>query len=448
MYIVIAGGGEMGSLLARALAKDHEVVVVDIKPLADRFSALDIRVVTGNTTDISVLELAEAGQSDAFIACTEIDEVNLIAAMLAKGLGARAVVCFVGRAYYAEAFSDPRTSEFLGVKIDQIIWPQRSMAKEVLEVILIPKALEAEEVAGGKLRLVEYRLEPDNPLVGKPPRFESLVSGAMLAGVIREAKFFPANEAVSKLSQLVPQDHLVFIATRAAFPELQAVFAERDQVKQVTIVGGGAVGYLIAQGLERRKVQVQLVEQDPERCTWLSEHLGGTLVLLGDGTDTDLWDKESLDRADALVAVTNNDEKNLLVSLLAKQMGIEKVVTRVSRSENRRLFERVGIDIPLTPRQSAVREVLNSLYSQSVQELAVIEDKLELLEAPVGESVWGQEVGKLFLPKKAVVAAVIRGREVFLNDESVKLQQGDRLIILAPRQMAAQIGARIGVPTT
>ena len=153
MYIVIAGGGEMGSLLARALAKDHEVVVVDIKPLADRFSALDIRVVTGNVTDISILELAEAGQADAFIACTEVDEVNLIAAMLAKGLGARAVVCFVGRAYYAEAFSDPRTAEFLGVKIDQIIWPQRSMAKEVLEVILIPKALEAEEVAGGRFEV-------------------------------------------------------------------------------------------------------------------------------------------------------------------------------------------------------------------------------------------------------------------------------------------------------
>jgi trk system potassium uptake protein TrkA len=437
----------MGSLLARALAKDHEVVVVDIKPLADRFSALDIRVVTGNVTDISILELAEAGQADAFIACTEVDEVNLIAAMLAKGLGARAVVCFVGRAYYAEAFSDPRTAEFLGVKIDQIIWPQRSMAKEVLEVILIPKALEAEEVAGGRLRLVEYRLEAQSPLVGKPPRFETLVPGAMLAGVIRQAQFFPASEAVRKLNKLEPQDHLVFIATRAAFPELQAVFAERDQVKRVTIVGGGAVGYLIAQGLERRKVAVQLVEQDSERCAWLSEHLGSTMVLLGDGTDTELWDKESLDRADALVAVTNNDEKNLLVSLLAKQLGVEKVITRVSRSENRRLFERVGIDIPLTPRQSAVREVLNGLYFQSVQELAVIEDKLELLEAPAGEAVWGQEVRELFLPKKVVVVAVLRGRDIFLNDESVKLQKGDRLIILAPRQMAAQIGERVGLPS-
>ena len=432
----------MGSLLARALAKDHEVVVVDIKPLADRFSALDIRVVTGNVTDISILELAEAGQADAFIACTEVDEVNLIAAMLAKGLGARAVVCFVGRAYYAEAFSDPRTAEFLGVKIDQVIWPQRSMAQEVLEVILIPKALETEELAGGRLRLVEYRIEPGSSLSGKPGGIHKWPPGIAMIGLIRGADFIPPRD-LDRLGRLQVDDHLVFLSTRAAFPELQAAFAETDHIRQVMVVGGGAVGYLIAQGLEKQRIRTVLVEQDSDRCTWLAERLGSTLVLQGDGTDLELLESEALGEMDALVTVTNNDEKNLLISLLGKQMRVEKVITRVGRSENRRIFERVGIDIPLTPRQAAVREVLNGIHVDRAQQVAVIEDKVDLLEIPVGSSLIGQEIHSLFLPKKAVVAGVIRGRSVFLGEERVVLEKGDRILILAPHQIADQISQKI-----
>ncbi|HFB38992.1 MAG TPA: Trk system potassium transporter TrkA, partial [Oceanithermus sp.] len=225
---------------------------------------------------------------------------------------------------------------------------------------------------------------------------------------------------------------------------LHAYFAGTERVRKVMIVGGGAVGYMVARELEKSGVELVLIETDEKRAAWLSEQLSRTLVLQGDGTDLELLEAEGIEETDVLVAVTNNDEKNLLVSLLAKQVGVEKVITRVGRSENRPLFERVGIDIPLTPRQAAVREVIHHLTPGGVEHLAVIEDKVELIEVPVAEAFAGRRVGELELPAKAVVVAVLRPRTVELARPELELRKGDRILALTPRELTEEVARALG----
>ncbi len=445
MYLVIAGGGEVGSDLAKSLHTEHDVVIIDHSPsAAERLANYDVRVVVGNATDPEILREAGVEMADAFIAATSIDEVNLISSLLAKGLGAREALCFVGRADYAEVLTDPRTMDILGTRIDRVLWPQRSLAQEILEIILIPKALDTEELAGGRLRLIEYLVEEGGPYAHRYLGDLEWPEGTLLLGVVRKGEFLSAREPDFAELVLEPGDHLIFVATRGSFPILHAYFAGTERVRKIMIVGGGAVGYMVARELERTGVELILIEMDKKRAAWLSEHLSRTLVLEGDGTDLELLESEGIEETDVLVAVTNNDEKNLLVSLLAKQVGVEKVITRVGRSENRPLFERVGIDIPLTPRQAAVREVIHHLSPGAVEHLAVIEDKVELIEVPVSDHLAGSRIEALPLPAKAVVVAVLRPRTVELARPELEIRPGDRLLILTPRELTEEVARALG----
>ncbi|WP_293174458.1 Trk system potassium transporter TrkA [Oceanithermus sp.] len=443
MYIVIAGGGDIGALIAQSLHNDHDVVIIDRNAaVVDRMSALDVRVIVGNATDPEILREAGVDQADAFIATTNSDEVNLIASMLAKGLGAAQSLTFLGKAYYVEVLTDPRTMEILGTRIDRVFWPQRALAKEVLEVVLIPKALDTEVIAGGRLRLIEYMIDADSSYAHRLARDLDWPRGVKLLGVLREGQFITPHDPDFRDLVLEPGDHLVFVTTQGGFPVLHSLFAGSDRVRRVFIVGGGTVGYMIAKRLRESRVEVVLIEQDAERCEFLSEELSGVLVIQGDGTDISLLEQEGLESADALIAVTDNDEKNLLVSLLAKQLGVEKVVTRVSRSETRILFERVGVDIPLTPRQAAVREVIAYLAPEGVERLALIEDAVEVIEVQVPPELDGTLLEELDLPPHTTVVAAMRGWRVVLATEELRLKAGDELILMASREEVAHVAER------
>ena len=440
MYVVIAGGGDIGALIAQSLHHEHDVVVLDPDPnVVERMADLDVRVLSGNATDPEVLREAGVDHADAFIATTNSDEVNLIASMLAKGLGAEQSLTFLGKAYYVEVLTDPRTMEILGTRIDRVFWPQRALAREVLEVVLLPKALDTEMLAGGRLRLVEYMVDAESRYAHRLLTDLEWPRGVALLGVLRGGQFVTPRDEDFRDLVLEVGDHLVFVATRGAFPVLHSLFAGTDRVRRVFIVGGGTVGYMIAKRLSESRIEVVLVEQDPKRCAFISESLSGVLVIAGDGTDLKLLEQEGLEHADALVAVTDNDEKNLLVSLLAKQMGVEKVVTRVSRSETRSLFERVGVDIPLTPRQAAVRAVLAYLAPEGVERLALIEDSVEVIEVRAPRALEGKRIGDLELPPHTIVVAVIRDERVVLADGDTRIRAGDELILLADRDEVSRV---------
>ena len=417
MYIVIAGGGEMGGELARALEKTHDVVVIDRNPQArERFASLDVKVVVGGATDPDTLREAGVDRADLFVASTDSDEINLLASLLAKGLGAKEAFCFVGKGGYVEVLTDPRTAEILGTRIDRVLWPQRAMAREIVEVILVPWAVDTEVLAGGRLRFVEYRVKEGGEYVHRLLSGEKWPEGVLLAGVVREGTFLSFAHPEFPELILEPGDKLLFVATQKAFSELAAYFTEGPGVRRVMVIGGGNVG----------------------RCQWLSEELPGALVIQGDGTDIELLEAEGMAEADAVVAVTDHDEKNLLASLLAKQMGVRKVITRVSRSETRRLFEQVGIDLALTPRQAAVREVLDWIGPENVEHIATLDESIEVLEVLVSEGAAPKALRDLVRPD-AVPVALERDHRIFLYEEGLGLLPGDRLYLVAAREVADEV---------
>ncbi len=442
MYIVIAGGGGVGGELARALSKAHEVTVLDHNPRAkDRLESLDVRVVVGGATDPDALREAGAERADLFIAVTDSDEVNLLASLLAKGLGAKMAFCFVGKGGYVEVLTDPRTADILGTRIDRVIWVQRALAQEIVELILVPEAVDTERLAGGRLRFVEYKVAPGGPYAHRLLADLPWPGNVLVVGVVREGRFLSFAHPEFPELILEPGDKLLFVTTPAAFGELEACFTTGRGVRRAMVIGGGNVGYMVARELLARKLEVVIVEPKRERCEWLAEALPRARVIQGDGTDLELLEQEDVAFMDVVVAVTDNDEKNLLASLLAKQLGIPRVITRVTRSETRRLFERVGIDVPLFPRQVAVRAVLNWLKPE-VGHAPTTEESIDLLEVHLPEGAPRRPLGALASPD-AVPVALERDHRLFLYQGDLEARPGDVLYLVAAQEVVDEVLARL-----
>jgi len=432
MRVVVVGGGEVGFSVARALADKHDVVVIDHAPVvADRFEQLDVQFLVGTGTSAEVQATAGVDAAGIFVACTGLDEVNIVACEIAKHLGQARTFCFVSRQDFVSHARDPRALAALG--IDELVWPEAQLAAEIERIVSEPGALAAEEFAGGAVGMFEYRLEPESELPGRRIADLGLPSGALIVGVRRGDRFFiPRGNSV-----LASDDRAVVMGTRDALHEVRRLFAPAADVRRmrVTIIGGGDVGFQLASSLETSPLRVVVVvERDRGRGEEISSRLHNTLVLQGDGTDLELLESEDIGRSDVLVSVIDNDERNLLASLLARQLGVRRVITRVSRLPNLRLFERVGIDVALSARGAAVTSVLNQIEGGSSRLLAVIEQGAgRILELTVPDGFGARALRALGAPRDSIVGAVVRGEEALVPGGDTVIRPGDRLLVFSTR---------------
>jgi len=427
MNVVIVGGGEIGSQIAEALQYSHNVTVLDASTeRASVFENMDVRFFRGNGADPEDLRAAGTHKADAFIACTTNDDVNVLACLAAKGLGAEETMAFVTRKRYVEAFAEAGTMESVGLVIDRLLWPQRTLANQIVDIVRVPRAVDSTFFANKRVQLLEYKLGPHDPFIGKPLEEANLPQNVLVVGSIRGDSFIiPSGRTV-----LCPGDKVIFMGTVGSMRALEARFAPRKRHPNVVIIGGGNVGFMVAEQLQGERAHITVVEQDEARCERLAKWLPKALILKGDGTDLELLESERVEDADVLIAVTDDDSKNLLISLLAKQLGIPKVITRVGRARNRRLFERVGIDISLTPRTAAVQEVLNWLHLDDVEHLASIEDRAEVMEVTYPFACETGRIRDLGAPPRSLIGAIVRKDQVIIPSGDTTLQHGDHLFIV------------------
>ena len=369
MRIVIVGGGQVGSALARTLAPDHEVVVVDHdRTVADVFSTIDVEFIVGSGTNEEVLGRAGIDSAQFFVACTGLDEVNIVACAIANRIGSPETICLVSRADFVPG-SQGRLEQF---GIDRVLWPEAQLAADIEQVVIAPGAIDAEVFAGGVIRLLEYKLEAGSPLTSAPLGKLRLPRGALIAAVKRGARLFVPRGA----TELAAGDKIIIMGTPEAMKEVEGIVNPsygRGRMR-VTIIGGGDVGLQLAERLEQcATVDLRIMERDPGRGEILAARLTRTLVLNGDGTDLEFLESENVGQSDVLVCVIDNDERNLLASLLGRQLGVPKIVTRVGRPNNLRLFERVGIDVALSARGAAVASILHQITGGTSRLLAVLE---------------------------------------------------------------------------
>ena len=380
MKIVIYGATEVGCLLATEFFEDHDITVIDKEEnRTEEFDKLDISFVQGNASDIKILKAADIMNSDVFIACTTLDEANIVSCLSAKKISGIRTICFVSKEEYRNAMELDKATDYLeDFFIDYVIWPEELLTQEIFRIVTVAHALDVENFADGKARLLEYKVRPNSPIVGKMVKDCGFTRDTIIVGIKRDDLLFIPNG----LTEINAEDKLIFMGTSHSLDILAGTFFhEKEQVKTVAIIGGGSVGYMLAKSLEDMKIKTKIIEMNYERCEFLAQELQKALVINGDGTNLKLLDEEEIGSSDVVISVTNNDERNLLCSLLVKQLGVKRVISRVSKVLNIPLFEKVGIDIAVSPKTSAINEVKNDLDENDVDILATVEQgEAEVLE--------------------------------------------------------------------
>lgn len=443
MKVIINGTSEMASLIARELYEVHDVTVIDShEEIPEEFNKLDVGYVSGSGSSINTLEAAGAKKADVFISCTQLDEANIVAGWTAKKVNNNIeTVCFVRQYQYLETFSRSSINGHGSEKgIDHIIWPEELLMQEIFRIILVPEAIDVEIFAGGKARLLEYRIKQESTMANKLIKQCFFPEDALIVGITRdEILFIPDGN-----TELNVNDKVIFMGTEEGLNNLAATFFERTKkgTSSTAIIGGGNVGYMLASNLENIGIRTKIIEVDGERCDYLSDNLKKTLVIKGDGTDLELLESEDIGDSEVLVSVTNNDEKNLLCSLLAKQLGVKRVITRVGKARNINLFEKVGIDVALSPKEAAVREIRDKLLEKDIGILALVEKgQGEVIEITMPEDFEDIKIMDMVLPVKAIVGAIKRGSKILIPTGNTYMRANDNLMIFTTTESATKVKA-------
>ena len=439
MKIVIFGANKVGAMIASQFYTDNDITVIDNeKNKVDTFNKLDISFVDGTGSDIEILKQAGVKNADVFIACTNSDELNIVSCLTVKRLGDICTMCFVRNEEYKASLCIAKDADYNNeFYIDIVIWPEELLTQEIFRIITVAKALDVENFAGGRARLLEYRIEEDSILVNQIIKNCTFPKDTLIVGITRDEKLFiPNGETV-----LHKDDKVIFMGLAHSLDVLAGkFFHKKDFVKNIAIIGGGNVGLKLAKSLEGMKFKTKIIERDEERCNYLAEQLSDTLIINGDGTDLELLNEEDIGDSDVVVSVTNNDEKNLLCSLLVKQMGVGRVISRVSKSTNAELFGKVGVDVSVSTQTASINEIKSNLCGTNIGILATVEQgKGEVLTILLPEKFVTAKIMNLNLPAKGIVGIVQRRNRIIIPNGATQIMAGDNLIIFTLSENAPKI---------
>ncbi len=439
MKIVIYGANEIACLIATRLFEDHDIVIIDNETgNSEIFEKLDLEYIQGSASNISVLEAIGIKDADIFIACTENDEANIVACLTVINMTKLKTVCFVSKKDNVDSLSLVRGSKYQKeLMIDYVLWPEELMTQEIFRIITVPNAIDVENFANGKARLLEYRIDDGTKFLNKKIKDCSFPDETLIVGITRDGELFIPNGD----TELLLNDKVIFMGSSYSLDILaNKFFQEVSDVRSVTIIGGGSVGLMLAQNLEKANIKIKIIECDYNRCVELTENLKSALVLNGDGANFELLEAERVNESDVVVCVTNNDEKNLLCSLLVKQLGVPKVITRVSKNANANLFEKVGIDVAISQNGAAIEDIDNHLIKTDIEILATVErGQGEVLEITVPFNFKTDTLMNLRLPCKAIIAIIQRRNRVIIPKGTTQVMPFDNLIVFTTKENSEAI---------
>ncbi|MBC8407043.1 MAG: Trk system potassium transporter TrkA [Planctomycetes bacterium] len=429
MRVLIGGEDGLAVRLAEALMAEHEVILLAPESVrGPGFDKLDVEIRWGSCSSSTTLESVNIAQVDFFIACTPVDERNLVACAAAKRLGAKSVICFLRR-------HDVQSSEKEAAKlahslgIDQVILPAERLAQEILRIVMVPGALDVEAFVGGRVRLVKKEVAEGSFIASAPLREIGVPKGVVLVLCQRdEEQFIPKGD-----THFRPGDRITAIGNLKGINRMLAKYLrdpKGSDPRRATIVGGGVVGTAVANGLHAAGWSTKIIESSRKRAEQIAQTVGG-LVLHGDGTDLELLESEQIGSEPVLIAVTSNDEVNLLVSLLAKQEGVPRIVTRADRATNERLFEKVGIDVVRSAQGAAIGSVCRRINRSSQELIAELEHgDLKVLRLSVAEDFMPTPLHEMRAPVFAIVGAILRGDSIIIPQGRDEIRPNDALLVL------------------
>ena len=429
MKIIIFGANEIGFMIANEFFTENDITVIDEeKNKVDAFNKLDVGFIAGNASSIEILKQAGIKDTDVFIACNHSDELNIVSCLTVKRLSNTKTLCFVRKEEYKSSLTMTKDADYNSdFYIDNVIWPEDLLTQEIFRIITVAKALDVEYFADGRARLLEYKIPKYSPLVNSQVKNCEFPKDTLIVGITREGELFIPNGETT----LLEEDKVIFMGLSNSLNILAGkFFHEKEFVKYVTIIGGGNVGLKLAKSLENLNLKLKIIEKNEERCNFLAEELNNALIINGDGTDLELLNEEDISSSDVVVSVTNNDEKNLLCSLLLKQLGAARVISRVSKDTNATLFEQVGIDIAISSKTASLNEIKNSVKDTNIGILATVEQgQGEVLNIELPKDFETTKLMNLKLPTKAILGVIQRRNRIIIPNGSTEVMSEDNVII-------------------
>ncbi len=430
MKVVIVGAGKLGYKLAEALLNgDNYVIVIDQnEQVLERVNEqLDVLTIRANGVQMEALNELDISTCDLVIAVTNADETNMIICMIAKKLGCKNTIARIRNPEYVKQLDFIK----MHMNIDHIVNPELATSNEIIRYLLKGYALHTEDFALGKVSLIDFNINHFPNFIGKKIKILKELQNILIVAISRNGEIIIPHGNI----ELKPNDILYTIGKKENIDKLikkGQICVGKAYLKNVMILGGGKIGYYLADKLDALGIQVKIIEQNKERCEYLSEKLNNPLVILGDGTDINLLEEEDISSMDAFVSVTGYDEENLLMALLAKQYGVNNIIAKISRASYSHIIERLGIDVALNPINITASDILKFIRGGKVANMALLlKGQAEVTEIIVTENmdVINKPISKLNLPKGIIIGSIVRNETVIIPKGNTQIYPQDRVIV-------------------
>ena len=442
MKIVISGVGEMGSHLARMLSgSGHEITVIDSdqKLLNEVDNLADLITIEGDTTTFAVLRKAGVRRCDLFIAVNHDENQNILAAMMAKQLGAKKSIARIDNNEYLE----PNNKEmFIAMGIDYLFYPEQVAAKEVANLLGYTTTSDYVDFSGGLLSLVVFRLEPTSPLIGRK------LLDLAVDGSIAEFRVVAITRGLQTIiprgqDEFFEGDMVYIIARKDVVKGVSELSGQKSvEVKSLMILGGSRIGVSVAEELQEQ-MDVKMVEYNGEKAYRLAERLDKTLIIHEDGRKLDAMLEEGLASTDAFLAVTGRSETNILAAMQAKRMGVKRVIAEVENLNYISLAESVGIDTIINKKRVTASNIFRFTMSTDVQAIRCLTgSEAEVLEFIVkpNSPATKSKIKDLRLPHDVIVGGIVRGDKVFIAVGDTTIQAYDRVVVFSMPGSIGKVG--------
>ena len=431
MYIVVVGLGQVGLAVVRALeSQGHDVVAIDRDPnaIAHAEDHFDVATLEGYGASARILKEAGCPRADLIVAVTDQDETNLVAALTARHLGTRLSVARVQGADWVDIGGhDGVAMGLLGV--DSVFNPRVLAARELARIARSHGALDVLEVAEGRVELTQVEMAAGARAASRPLVDLRLPPGIRVAAVVRAGQLMVPGGA----DVLKPGDRVFLVGLPRVLRETLPRFAKVQQTGRVAILGGGVVGSTLARALAGTGVAVTIIERNAATAEALALQLPDTTIIIGDGTDIELLQEHDIGSSDILFGATADEQVNLMGALVARGVGVSRTGIIVSRPEYQSLYQQLGIDIVVSPRQLATDVILRHARGDEVRSLSALaggQAELVELSAPAGARAVGRPLMELDLPRGVQICALLKRDRIVVPGGRDVIEPGDGVILV------------------
>ena len=443
MKFVIVGAGEVGFHVASRLSHENkDVVVIDrdsdaIRRVSDN---IDVQVIVGSGSSPVSLEDAGIKEAEILLAVTNSDETNLVACLVANIISPNTKK--LARIRNADFDKYHATFRDHAPHIDTLINPEIEVVKTIDRLMNMPGAVDVGKFANGRVKFIGINLNKEARLAGSHLNEMPAMlgeQGPLIAAIIRDEELIiPGGD-----DRLMPGDLVYFISEEDKLLDTLAMFDKyAEPVNRVLIVGGGRIGLRLATLLDDKPIYTKIIEKNPDTCARLAEKLNKVVVLQGNGSDQGLLNEENIQETDFVITLTNDEEINILASLLAKRMGARRTITKISKFSYFSLMSMIGIEQVVSPRLSAINTILQHIRRGKVlSSISIKGEQAEFMEAVALETseIVGKPLKNISFPKGALVTSIIRNDDIIIPSGDSVIEPDDRIIIFATRQAIPKV---------